>query len=263
MKKSILYGIVTWCKMKIIVFFRFLKKRGNRLFLFLIIPLLLYLTTYRNFVIEEREIQRGGDDFFSPFLLPDFNNVTFFPLKWITALTNITPGLDWYNVCIENNSYIEKNGKKMTAEELGEKGGKLSLFIYPLARNVRLKELSDFIKSKNHKQNESESIEWYLELQAKPNEKSCIELFSETEGFVFMNMMLYTPYGDSLPITEEDSKFSETIGDITLSPVANNSKIIIKSSWEAFIVKGIIFLFLMDGIFLLVIEIKKYLFNKN
>lgn len=241
----------------IIRFINYIRNRIGRILIFFIAPPILFLLLFNPLLTYKKEVLPDKQSFYTLYFLPDpdINNNPLYP---IAKIINTSLNLDWYDICIENNSYILLNGARAKPEEFGESGGEMILEIFPLQRNLVLKQQHDFLKTKNYNENTETGIEYSLKLSAPPKSWDCIKLDADEKGFLFLvnsNVKIGNSY---LPATDIGG-LKMVSGDNTIEVKSNNSKLIVKTSIEAVVYKLIIVWLLFDGIILLVVQIKKYI----
>lgn len=241
----------------------YVKVKKFRIFWFLIFPPILYLLLFSPFFSYKREVAPDKQGFYTQYFLPDpdINRVQF---PSIAEIINTPINLDWYDICIENNAYITLNGEKIDPKKLGESDGIMTLEIFPLQKNVALKQYHDFLKEKNSHIDTKTTIEYSFQLSAKPNSGDCVKLKTDEKGFMFL-VNSNVKFGNQFlpPTSGNGGSVKLIIGNDSIEAVSNNSRLIVKASFEAIILKLIIFWLLLDATFLLVIQIKKYVFENK
>jgi len=187
----------------------------------------------------------------------------------VARILGLSLGLDWYKVCITNNSFVKKNDEIIPKEDLSESFGSVRVEIYPFRRNQILTEQYDFLKTRNWSFVEEgrKWIEYSIELLAKPGEKKkCKTLLTEEQGF-FYSIPSVTGFGSITIPPREDGDylddFSINQGDNVYTAKWNNTEFYVEMAHSAVWAKRIVFILACWGFVLMIAGIKKVIVKKE
>jgi|GEM_PF-2100416 len=261
-----LYFLILKIINKLNNFFKKLKKFRKlfKIIILIIIPLFISIFCALDYKYEEIKIVK--EDFpFSQYInidSPDLNN--HFLRYIISKIINTSFDLDFYDVCVQNNVYVEKNGEKMTDTELINNKilGNIMVNIYPMKSNLLINQMFSYLKEKNKNfvnYDNKEKVLYYT-LFSEPGKTKCLKLLFEEDGFIFKNLSIQVT--SKTYIGDANGDYSLKVGDTTITPYLNQSKIFILTNIWSIIIKAIIIFILIDGIFLIIYQIFNIIKNR-
>ncbi len=234
------------------------------LFCFVILPIFLSLFSLPK--TETREININKEDF--PYILNyDWgNNKDEHSLKYVfLKMLDSTLKLEFYNICLNNDSYIEKNGKIILRDDLVPPMGNLSVDVYPLAENFKIYNYFQFLKYRNKDfiDYSGKGLEYSKTLISEPGKTRCLKQLTDEDGFLFTGIKIKTLGATWIGIKDDSGGHSVTVDTDTYVEFFGNSKIFIKTNWLALLIKFFILFFLFEGIILMLSSVVEKVIKKQ
>jgi hypothetical protein len=231
----------------------FIKGINIKSFVILIILLLASIFFIQGMPSQELFLTKtDASQVFNVYLLPSFDTIPYSRVNnvffYVSRVLGITLNLDWYKVCLTNETKPELTIMKL---------------VLPLQRNVDLTEIYSFkdeisFIEKNLSTERKIIPDW---LVAKPNTTSCASIFLSDRGILYSGLSFYsssTPVG--ITVQDEQKNFLTLNGQ---KVELGNSKFEIKTDTTALIIKRVIFFFALCAFWLLIVNVIKLIWKKK